>query len=57
MRRLGRHRGLPRRLSLLLAALVAVTLLDSATLAGAAVLHARRLERGTSRGVTGQLER
>ena len=45
MRRLGRHRGLPRRRSLLLAALVAVTLLDSATLAGAAVLHARRLER------------
>ena len=36
-----------RRRSLLLVLLVTVALLDSATLAGAAVLHARRLERVT----------
>lgn len=47
--RTGRHgrRRTGRRRSALLALLVVVALLDSATLAGAAVLHARRLERVT----------
>ena len=40
-----RHRS--RRRGLLLALLVAVALADSATLAGAAVLHARRIEQAT----------
>ena len=44
-RRTGRRPR--RRRSLLIALLVTVALLDSATLAGAAVLHARRLERVT----------
>lgn len=43
----GRLRRKGRRRGVLLALLVAVALADSATLAGAAVLHARRLERVT----------
>ena len=37
----------PRRRGVLLALLVTIALADTATLAGAAVLHARRLERVT----------
>ena len=39
------RRARPRRRGALLALLVAIAVLDSATLAGAAVLHARRLDR------------
>lgn len=45
LRRSGRRAG--RRRSVLLALLVAVVLADTATLAGAAVLHVRRLERAS----------
>lgn len=48
MRLHGGRRARPRRRrSLLFALLVTVVLLDSATLAGAAVLHARRIEQAT----------